>query len=103
MARKLRIQYPGAVYYVMSCGDHQERISADDQDRILLFPVACRIQSDAGVDCTKVGQGNAGARGPTPARTNSPSSPLAGPANARFMTILLTDTWRGSAAAGPSA
>jgi len=33
MARKLRIQYPGAIYHVMNRGDHQERIFADDEDR----------------------------------------------------------------------
>ena len=33
MARKLRIQYPGAVYHVMNRGDHREAIFKDDQDR----------------------------------------------------------------------
>lgn len=33
MARKIRIEYPGAVYHVMSRGDHQEAIFRDDQDR----------------------------------------------------------------------
>ena len=33
MARKLRIQYPGAIYHVMNRGDHQERIFRDDDDR----------------------------------------------------------------------
>jgi REP element-mobilizing transposase RayT len=33
MARKLRIQYPGALYHVMSRGDRREPIFADDQDR----------------------------------------------------------------------
>ena len=33
MARKLRIQYPGAIYHVMSRGDRQEPIFKDDQDR----------------------------------------------------------------------
>src|ERR1043165_6318864 len=33
MARKLRIQYPGAIYHVMNRGDHQERIFVDDPDR----------------------------------------------------------------------
>ena len=37
MARKLRIQYPGAIYPVMNRGDHQERIFADDQDRLLFL------------------------------------------------------------------
>ena len=33
MARKLRIQYPGAMYHVMNRGDRQEAIFKDDQDR----------------------------------------------------------------------
>jgi REP element-mobilizing transposase RayT len=33
MARKLRIQYPGAIYHVMNRGDRRERIFSDDQDR----------------------------------------------------------------------
>ena len=32
MARKLRIQYPGAVYHVMNRGDRREAIFKDDQD-----------------------------------------------------------------------
>ena len=35
MARKLRIQYPGAIYHVMNRGDHQEVIFCDDDDRKL--------------------------------------------------------------------
>ena len=34
MPRKLRIEYPGAVYHVMSRGDHQEAIYRDDQDEM---------------------------------------------------------------------
>jgi len=33
VSRKLRIQYPGAIYHLMSRGDHRERICDDDQDR----------------------------------------------------------------------
>jgi putative transposase len=33
MARKLRVQYPGAIYHVMNRGDRREDIFADDQDR----------------------------------------------------------------------
>lgn len=33
MARKLRIQYPGAIYHVMNRGDRREAIFEDDQDR----------------------------------------------------------------------
>ena len=33
MARKLRLQYPGAVYHLMSRGDHREPVFLDDADR----------------------------------------------------------------------
>ncbi len=33
MARKLRIQYPGAIYHVMNRGDRREAIFKDDADR----------------------------------------------------------------------
>ena len=33
VARKQRIQYPGAVYHVMNRGDRREAIFADDADR----------------------------------------------------------------------
>jgi hypothetical protein len=33
MARKLRVQYPGAIYHVMSRGNRRERIFVGDQDR----------------------------------------------------------------------
>src|SRR6266545_4622065 len=33
MARKLRIQYPGAIYHVMNRGDRSQRIFLDDQDQ----------------------------------------------------------------------
>jgi putative transposase len=33
MARKLRVQFPGASYHVMNRGDRREPIFADDEDR----------------------------------------------------------------------
>lgn len=33
MARKLRIEYPGAIYHVVNRGDHKEPIFKDDTDR----------------------------------------------------------------------
>ena len=33
MARKLRVQYPGAIYHVMNRGDRREAIFKDDADR----------------------------------------------------------------------
>jgi hypothetical protein len=37
MARKLRVQYPGAIYHVMSRGDRREAIFIDDEDRHLFL------------------------------------------------------------------
>ena len=34
MARRVRVEYPGAFYHVMNRGDHQEAIFGDDQDRL---------------------------------------------------------------------
>jgi len=33
MARKLRVEYPGAIYHVMNRGDRREDIFRDDEDR----------------------------------------------------------------------
>jgi putative transposase len=33
MARKLRVQYPGAIYHAMNRGDRREPIFLDDKDR----------------------------------------------------------------------
>jgi putative transposase len=33
MARKARVQYPGAIYHVMNRGDRREAILEDDEDR----------------------------------------------------------------------
>ena len=45
VARKLRVQYPGAIYHVMNRGDRREPIFRDDGDRILFLNTleeACR-------------------------------------------------------------
>jgi len=44
MARKLRVEYAGAIYHVMNRGDRRERIFQDDEDRqrfILALGEAC--------------------------------------------------------------
>jgi REP element-mobilizing transposase RayT len=33
MARKMRIQYPGAIYHVVNRGDRRDAILEDDEDR----------------------------------------------------------------------
>jgi len=37
MARKLRVEYAGAIYHVMNRGDRREPIFKDDQDREVFF------------------------------------------------------------------
>jgi putative transposase len=37
MARKLRVQYRGAIYPVMNRGDRREAIFKDDEDRVLFL------------------------------------------------------------------
>ena len=37
MARKVRVQYPGAIYHVMNRGDRREAIFKDDTDRRLFL------------------------------------------------------------------
>ncbi len=48
VARKLRVQYPGAVYHLMSRGDHREDIFRDDDDRRLFLKTV-------GEACAKTG------------------------------------------------
>src|SRR6266513_3072948 len=37
MARKLRVEYEGAIYHLMNRGDHREAIFRDDEDRHLFM------------------------------------------------------------------
>jgi len=37
VARKLRLQYPGAIYHVMNRGDHREAIFRSPKDRELFL------------------------------------------------------------------
>ena len=48
MARKLRVEYAGAIYHVMNRGDRRELIFMDDADR------QCFIDT-LGEACTKTG------------------------------------------------
>ncbi len=48
MARKLRIEYPGAIYHVMNRGDRREPIFQDDFDRR-------RFLETLGEACAKTG------------------------------------------------
>jgi putative transposase len=50
MARKLRLEYPGAIYHVMNRGDRREDIFRDDQDRQ-------RFLTTLGETCAKAGWG----------------------------------------------
>src|SRR5882762_5747063 len=48
MPRKLRVQYPGAIYHLMNRGDRREDIFADDHDRE-------RFLETLGETCLKTG------------------------------------------------
>ena len=43
MARKLRIEYPGAVYHVLNRGDRREPIFKDDAEKVA---VAARLRAE---------------------------------------------------------
>ena len=45
MPRQLRLEYAGAIYHVMNCGDRREAIFKDDEDRerfLSTLAQACR-------------------------------------------------------------
>ena len=48
MARKLRVEYPGAIYHLMNRGDRREPIFKDDEDRQ-------RFLGTLGEACVKTG------------------------------------------------
>jgi putative transposase len=48
MARKLRIEYPGAIYHVMNRGDRREEIFRDDKDRELFLATLAEACAKAG-------------------------------------------------------
>jgi putative transposase len=48
MARQLRVEYPGAIYHVMSRGDHWERIFRDDADRRTFLEAMTRAGEKTG-------------------------------------------------------
>jgi hypothetical protein len=51
MARKLRVEYPGAIYHVMNRGDRRKAIFLDDADRE-------RFVATLGEACVSVEKGN---------------------------------------------
>lgn len=48
MARKLRVEYPGAVYHVMNRGDRREPIFRDDKDRVLFLETLAKCCGKTG-------------------------------------------------------
>ncbi|MSU59336.1 MAG: hypothetical protein EXS35_14395 [Pedosphaera sp.] len=48
MARKLRLEYPGAIYHVMNRGDRREDIFRDDKDRELFVATLAEACAKAG-------------------------------------------------------
>ncbi|MGV6816675.1 MAG: transposase [Thiotrichales bacterium] len=45
MARPLRIEYPGAIYHVISRGDRRENIFHDDKDRTTWLEIFAQVCS----------------------------------------------------------
>jgi hypothetical protein len=119
MARKLRVQYPGAIYHVMSRGDHLEVTFRDGQDpeplqvyrwsRYPLYPLPPELRlhgPDLGdrLDARKLHTLAAILTGPTSDATRSRSSPayhdsffvtIPPPVAYYFRNLLLTyaNTW----------
>jgi hypothetical protein len=46
MARKLRVQYPGAVYHVLNRGDRREPSFKADADRALLLDILALTEAE---------------------------------------------------------
>ena len=51
MARPLRIEYPGAVYHVMSRGNARQGIVADDRDRLQFLSLLAHVVDRYGWLC----------------------------------------------------
>jgi hypothetical protein len=49
MARPLRIEYPGAIYHVLSRGDRREAIFRTEADRELFLDLLDQIQYENGI------------------------------------------------------
>ena len=97
MARKLRIQYPGAIYHVMNRGDHQELTFADDDDRSLFVSTLAEVCQRAGWQihsfCLMSIRKNSLPRGAraTPSKSTSPPSSGQRP---RSWSVGLRSGWR---------
>jgi putative transposase len=48
MARKLRVQYPGAIYHVMNRGDQREPIFRDQKDREVFLQTLAEVCAKTG-------------------------------------------------------
>ena len=48
MARKLRVEYPGAIYHVMNRGDRREPILQDDADRRTFLQTLAQASAKTG-------------------------------------------------------
>ena len=54
MSRKLRIEYPGAMYHVMNRGDQWEDIFRDDEDRQKLLATLGRLAARPSGRCMRI-------------------------------------------------
>ena len=57
MARKLRVEYAGAIYHVMNRGDRRERIFMDDADRRTSGDGHARLSEPSLVSPEEAGRG----------------------------------------------
>jgi putative transposase len=48
MARQLRVEYPGAIYQVMTRGDRREAIFQDDKDREVFLAALAEVCGKTG-------------------------------------------------------
>src|SRR5437868_6269367 len=82
MARKLRIQYPGAMYHVMNRGDRREAIFEDDQDRQRFLSTLGEASRRDRAGFSEPAQRSSGqvATGPSTPCSNDPFGGVGGPA-----------------------
>jgi hypothetical protein len=54
MARKFRVQYPGAIYHVMNRGDQRKAVFRDDEDRQKLLATLGRLAARPSGRCMRI-------------------------------------------------
>jgi len=84
--RKLRVEFPGAIYHVMSRGDRREDIFKDDVDRQDFL----KTLAEANVDCAEKPQRLENPRSKTPSKhSRRKSKSFLGDSGAKFFRSVL--------------